>query len=59
MTYIIIHIVSGILGCQLYNKTIKYDSKSTKIVWNTLVFLNGTLGLLMACLTWLSKKICD
>ena len=59
MIYTIIHVICGILGCRLYNKIVKYDSRSTKVVWNLLVFLNGTFGLFCACLTWLSKKICD
>lgn len=55
--YLMIHVFSGILGCFIYNKTLKYDSKSTKLIWNLLVFLNGPLGLLLSVLSWVTKKI--
>lgn len=47
----------GILGCLIYNKTITYEASWLKYVWNFIVCGCGIVGLLVACLTWLSLKI--
>lgn len=54
---ILIWLVIGALGVLIYNNTVKYESKTIKYIWNVLVFLCGGLGLLTACLTWISSKI--
>ena len=53
---ILIWLVMGALGVLIYNNALKYESKTIKYIWNVLVFLSGGLGLLTACLTWISSK---
>ena len=51
-----IWLVMGASGVLISNNALKYESKTIKYIWNVLVFLSGGLGLLTACLTWISSK---
>lgn len=57
LIFISIWIICGILGCRVYNKILKYETKEVKYAWNILVFLSGIFGLLCALLTLSSSKI--
>ena len=49
-------LVMGASGVLISNNALKYESKTIKYICNVLVFLSGGLGLLTACLTWISSK---
>lgn len=54
---IISYILSGILGCIIFNKVLVYQHILLKYIWNFIVFCNGYFGLLISIFVLFIKLI--